>query len=168
VAEMRIDRRHSRLYGGSCAKGRRCAKLLSTMRLLRLLKGKGASVLGPLESEIMEAVWAAQAPVSVGDVQEVLYKKKQKLAYSTVKAVLTNLASKGYLRKKSEGRSNSFAATESKEQFKKKVVKEVLSSLLRDHRDPLLAHLIDDLAIDKESLAKLESLLAKKKAELNL
>jgi predicted transcriptional regulator len=137
------------------------------MRVLRLFQSKGASVLGPLESQIMDVVWAAQEPVLVSDVHAALRKKKHDLAYSTVKAVLTNLAAKGYLRKRSEGRSNSFAAAESKQQFKERVVKEVLKSLLRDHRDPLLAHLIDDLAVDEESLTKLETLLAKKRAELS-
>lgn len=136
------------------------------MRVLRLFKNKGASVLGPLESQIMNVVWAAQESVSVGDVHAALHRKKQNLAYSTVKAVLTNLASKGYLRKRSEGRSNYFTPTESREAFKERVVEEVLNSLLKDHRDPLLAHLVNDLAVDEESLAKLESLLAKKRAEL--
>lgn len=137
------------------------------MKVLRLFRGKGASALGPLESRIMDIVWDASEPLSVGDVHSALRKKKHDLAYSTVKAVLTNLAAKGYLHKKSEGRSNSFAAVESKEKFKERLVREVLSSLLKDHRDPLLAHLVDDLAVDKESLAKLESLLAKKRAELS-
>lgn len=143
------------------------AKLLSTMRVLRMFRSKGASVFGPLETQIMDVVWAAREPVSVSDVHAALRKKKHNLAYSTVKAVLTNLSSKGYLRKRSEGRSNSFAAAESKEEFKQRVVKEVLDSLLRDYRDPLLVHLIDDLAVDKESLARLEVLLAKKRAELS-
>ena len=137
------------------------------MRLLRLFEGKGASALGPLESRIMDVIWAApHERVSVSDVHAALHKKKHNLAYSTVKAVLTNLAAKGYLEKRSEGRSNSFAARESKEQFKERLVKEVLHSLLRDHRDPLLAHLVNDLAVDKQSLATLERLLAKKRAEL--
>jgi predicted transcriptional regulator len=138
------------------------------MQLLRLFRGKGASVLGPLESRVMDVVWSHKEPVSVGDVHSALRKKGRKLSYSTVKAVLTNLASKGHLRKRSEGRSNSFAAVASKEEFKERVVKQVLDSLIGEHRDPLLAHLVDDLAVDEESLAKLEELLAKKRAELKL
>jgi len=137
------------------------------MKVLRLFQTKGASILGPLESRVMDVVWATQEPVSVNYVHATLRKKKHNLAYSTVKAVLSNLASKGYLRKRNEGRSNSFAATASKEQFKDRLVKDVLNSLIRDHREPLLAHLVNDLAVDEESLGKLESLLARKRAELS-
>lgn len=133
--------------------------------LLRLRKGE-ASILGPLETEVMEAVWDAAAPVTVADVHRALCGKRRNIAYSTVKAVLTNLSDKGHLKKKQQGRSNSFAATRSRESFKERVVQSVLSSLIKEHRAPLIAHLVNDLVTDRQSVEELEELVRQRRLEL--
>jgi len=135
------------------------------MGMFRFSKRAG-TVLGPLEDDIMEIVWAQGEPVTVAAVQRALGRRKKTLAYSTVKAVLTNLAEKGHLRKRSEGRSNVFSAVKTREEFRKQVVDEVMGSLLRDYRNPLLAHLVDRVARDPQSLDELERLIASKRREL--
>lgn len=122
-----------------------------------------AATFGPLEAEVMDAVWAAGKPVTVGDVAEALARRKPALAYSTIKAVLTNLADKGHLSKRPVGRANSFVAKQSKEEFERDVVGGVVDSLLRDYRNPLLSHLADELADDPKSIAEFERLLAERK-----
>jgi predicted transcriptional regulator len=135
------------------------------MPLFRLdRKGRG-TVLGPLEDQVMQIVWAAGKPVPVSEVHRALHLKKKDVAYSTVKAILTNLSAKGYVKKRSEGKSNVFSAAISREDFKEKVVKDLLASLSRDYRNPLMAHLVDQLATDAESLDQLEKLIAAKRAE---
>jgi predicted transcriptional regulator len=141
------------------------AKLLSIM-LLRLFRKGGASILGPLESEIMNVVWDASAAVTVADVHRVLQARGREIAYSTVKAVLSNLTGKGYLKKKPSGRSNIFVARESRAAFKDRMIRNVLSSLLKEHRAPLMVHLVDDLATDRESIEELENLVRQKRREL--
>jgi predicted transcriptional regulator len=137
------------------------------MRVLRILRGTaGASPLGPLETQIMEIVWESGQPVSVRDVLDALIRKRRNLAYSTVKAVLTNLTNKRYLRRREDGRVNYFSPTESRQEFRRKTVNAVIDSLLKQHRDPLLANLVDRLAVDVETLDDLERLIAKKRAEL--
>lgn len=137
------------------------------MRLLRILRGTGsASPLGPLETQVMEIVWESAQPVSVRDVLDALIRKRHNLAYSTVKAVLTNLTSKRYLRRREEGRANYFSPVESQEEFRQKTVNAVINSLLKQHRDPLLANLVDRLAVDEKTLDDLDRLIAKKRAEL--
>lgn len=111
----------------------------------------------------MDAVWASGLPVTVGDIAGALGRRKPTLAYSTVKAVLSNLAEKGYLSKRLVGRANSFVAKQSKEDFERDVVGGVLDSLLRDYRNPLLSHLADELADDPKSIAEFERLLAERK-----
>jgi predicted transcriptional regulator len=135
------------------------------MGMFRFSKREG-TVLGPLEDEIMEIVWAQGEPVPVAAVHRALGRRKKALAYSTVKAVLTNLAAKGHLRKRSEGRSNVFAAVKSREEFRRQVVDEVVGSLLGDYRNPLLSHLVDRVARDPRSLDELERLIASKRREL--
>jgi len=111
----------------------------------------------------MDAVWAAEKPVTVGDIADAIARRKPTLAYSTIKAVLTNLADKGYLSKRLIGRANSFVAEQSKEDFERDVVGVVVDSLLRDYRNPLLSHLADELADDPKAIAEFERLLAERK-----
>jgi predicted transcriptional regulator len=63
--------------------------------------------LGPLESEVMEATWKLGGWVTIADVLEERERSGgSKLAYSTIKAVVSNLHDKGHLRKRSEGKQN--------------------------------------------------------------
>jgi len=136
------------------------------MRIFRLGKRSIGTVLGPLEDEIMEIVWSEKEPLAVSAVQRELARRRKALAYSTVKSVLTNLAGKGHLRKRSAGRSNVFSAVRSREDFRRRVVDEVLGSLVKDYRNPLLAHLVDRAVWDRESLEELEKLVAAKRRKL--
>jgi predicted transcriptional regulator len=133
------------------------------MRLLRLTRNGNASALGPLESRVMEALWSATNEVSVADVLAVLSKRKPVLSYSTVKAVLSNLVLKGHAKKRSIGRSNAFAARTSRAAFQRHVVSEVIDSLIQSYREPVLAHLVDELTLDDKTLDELERLIAEKR-----
>jgi predicted transcriptional regulator len=139
--------------------------MVSTMRTKVFKPGERgtATTFGPLEAKVIDAVWAAKRPVTVSDVASALGRRKPTLAYSTIKAVLTNLADKGYLSKRLIGRANSFVAKQSKEEFERDVVGGVVGSLLRDYRNPLLSHLADELADDPKAIAEFEQLLAERK-----
>lgn len=138
---------------------------LADMGLFRFGRGDTSTILGPLEDEIMKLVWSAQCPVTVTDVHSALEQEGRELAYSTVKAVLSNLATKGYLRKRSQGKANVFAAVMSETSFREKVVGEVLDALTQDYRNPLLVSLVDRLGADPKTLDELERLVAIKKSE---
>ena len=111
----------------------------------------------------MEALWNATSAVSVADVLAVLSKRKPVLSYSTVKAVLSNLTLKGHVKKRSIGRSNVFTPATTRAAFQKHVVSEVIDSLIHSYREPVLAHLIDELASDDGMLDELERLIAEKR-----
>lgn len=136
------------------------------MRIFRLGSQGVGTVLGPLENEVMEVVWREAEPVSVAHVHQALARKTKPLAYSTIKAVLSNLTDKGYLRKRSVGRSNLFRAVQTREQFRQRVVAEVLGSLVKDYRNPLIAQLVDELAADPATLDDLERLIASKREKM--
>lgn len=139
------------------------------MRIFRLGKKGSGSVFGPLEEEVMEVVWALSPPVTVAQVLRALRstkKQKKDLAYSTVKAILSNLTDKSYLRKTSEGRSNVFSPIENRQKFQERVVSEVVGTLARNYRQPLLAHLVDEIATDRTTLDDLERLIAEKRAAM--
>jgi len=94
---------------------------------------------------------------------DVLARRKKPLAYSTIKTILTNLADKGYLVKRAAGRANSFAAAQSKLDFDRDVVGGVVNTLMRDYRNPLLAHLANELVGDPATIAEFEQLLAQRR-----
>jgi len=136
---------------------------LADMRFLRLTRNGDASTLGPLESRVMETLWNATDAVSVAEVLAVLSKRKPVLSYSTVKAVLSNLTLKGHVKKRSIGRSNVFTPKTNRAAFHKHVVSEVIDSLIHSYREPVLAHLVDELASDDSTLDELERLIAEKR-----
>lgn len=133
--------------------------------MLRILSRKRATVLGPLEDQIMIVLWSASAPMTVSQVHSALPQRKP-IAYSTVKAVLTNLTAKGYLTRKSAGRSNSFSPKMSRDEFQERMIGDVLNSLMQECRAPLLAHLVDGLAADEDTIREIRHLLSKKEAEI--
>lgn len=122
-----------------------------------------ASVLGPLESAVMNAVWALDCPSTVGDVTEWLEGSGQHIHYSSAKTTLNTLTEKGYLTKRPLGKANTFAAAVSRDEFEQRVVGGVLTGLMRNYRNPLMASLAQTLANDPESLSEFERLLAEQR-----
>jgi predicted transcriptional regulator len=121
--------------------------------------------LGPLESEIMEIVWALGGWVTVTDVVEERERRGTSSVYSTVKAVTQNLHDKGHLKKRPHGKQNAFSPTLARDEFERRAVGRVVDPLLRHHRNPLLAHIVNELIDDKDAIAELEALLAAKRAK---
>jgi predicted transcriptional regulator len=125
-----------------------------------------AAVLGPLEGKVMEVIWRTGGAVAVPDVHRALNSKKRALSYSAVKAVLNNLADKGHLAKSRQGKVTYFAAVLSREAFDTKVISTVVGSLKRNFGTPIIAQLVDELAVDGETLREFERVIAAKKTEL--
>ncbi|HWT04675.1 MAG TPA: BlaI/MecI/CopY family transcriptional regulator [Xanthomonadales bacterium] len=121
-------------------------------------------VLGPLESELMEAAWALGRWASVGDVLE----QRERLGgapatYSTIKNVIANLHDKGHLRKRPAGKQNEFIPAVSRDEFARRAVGRVVDPLLRNHRNPLFAHIVDGLLEDDAAIAEFEALIAERR-----
>lgn len=113
----------------------------------------------------MEVLWRAKAPLSVAEVRPGLPRQEDSLSYSTIKAVLNNLSEKGHVVKRSAGRSNVFAPAKTRSEFESQIVSTVLKSLLRSYREPVIAHLVDELNADKKMLDQLERMIEQKKGE---
>ena len=110
----------------------------------------------------MDEVWSRGGWVTVTDIHAACSQRGRQLSYSTIKAIMTNLAEKGHLHKRSAGKANEFKAVQTKAAFGDSVVGDVLAPLMRDYRNPLLAHIVDQLHDDSD-VAELERLLAEKK-----
>jgi predicted transcriptional regulator len=134
--------------------------------VFRPSRSGAASVLGPLEGEIMEVVWRESRSISVPDVHRALTAAGRPISYSAVKAVLNNLADKGRLNKSRQGKATFFEAAASREEFDAQVVAAVVSSLKRNFGSAVIAQLVDELADDEETLQEFERVIAQRKAEL--
>ena len=121
--------------------------------------GGSASVLGPLESTVLNALWAIGAAATVGDVVERLESQGHSVHYSSAKTTLNTLVAKGYAQKRSVGRANAFAAAVSQAEFDARVVQGVVGGLMRNYRNPLLSHLAEQLAHDDSSLEEFRRLI---------
>ena len=137
------------------------------MRRTFRLDGNGSgTALGPLEAQVMDRIWSKATWVSVGDIHAAIEAAGAPISYSTVKTVMNNLVEKGHLRKRSAGRANEFLATASRSEFERTVVDDVIRPLIANYRNPLLAHIVNQLD-DENGIAELERLLAEKKAHRN-
>lgn len=104
----------------------------------------------------MEVLWR-RGEASVNDVIEDLPRGRD-LAYTTVKTVMTRLAEKGYLRRRSRAKAYVYEATRTREEFLRAASEEVLRGVLVDFGEPVLAHLIGSVpGLDRETLDRLQA-----------
>ncbi len=88
-------------------------------------------VLGDLEAEIMELVWARPTglPVTVREIWEVLYERRR-CAYTTVMNTMTRLARKKLLRVEREDQAYLYYPTSTQDEFVSRFVGRMLENLL--------------------------------------
>ena len=134
--------------------------------IFRSSRSGPATVLGPLESEIMKVIWKKGQVLSVGDVHLALTGRGRDISYSAVKAVLNNLADKAHLTKTRQSKVTLFAAEVSREAFDANVISVVVRSLKRNYGSAVITELVDQLAVDKKTIAEFERLIAQRKSEL--
>ena len=107
-------------------------------------KQKAETLLGDLESEIMNVVWQSHEPVSVQFVTDVL-KLKRKIAYTTVMTVMSRLAEKGLLKRKEKGRAFLYHANVSKQAFLTRMTKQILKNFVTYFGEDSAAHFVEEL-----------------------
>ena len=116
---------------------------------------KTNSGFAPLESEVMDAVWAAPDQVSVREVLDALNRRRsQPLAYTTVMTVMNRLTTKNVLRRHGERRRYVYEATAT--DAAGIAVREVIQT----YGDAAVAHFVDEASADAAILRRLRALLA--------
>ena len=112
-------------------------------------------LLGPLEQDVMDAVWTLGA-TTVRDVHAVLAEDRQ-IAYTTVMTTMTRLATKGLLERDTSGLAHVYGAVVPRDEYARSTVGSVLSWLLQRYPEPAAAYLaevVDDVdAVTMENLA---------------
>ncbi|HEX9546225.1 MAG TPA: BlaI/MecI/CopY family transcriptional regulator [Acidimicrobiales bacterium] len=118
----------------------------------------GAGQLGPLEAEVMEAVWSAGEPRSVRAVLDALNRgRRQPLAYTTVMTVMARLAEKEILRRKMDGRGYLYEAAVSD------VAGIAVRDVIRDFGESAVASFVEQARSDPRLLKRLERLMQQKR-----
>ncbi len=122
--------------------------------------------LGPLETRVMEAIWAREIEASVRDVFETL---GPDLAYTTVMTTLDRLYKKGLLSRRREGRGFLYSPRVSREQLSSGLAGGVMEALLGDPAEarPVLSSIVDAVGErDRAMLDELERLVREKRRAL--
>ena len=135
------------------------------MAVFRPDKSGAAVAVGPLESKVLDTLWNEGPTLSVPEVHSAL-NKLEPLSYSAVKAVLNNLAGKGWLRKEKRGKVTCFEILKSRGEFDSEVMSTVIESLHRNYGRPAIAQLVDQFAVDEDSIREFEKLIAERKQEI--
>jgi predicted transcriptional regulator len=116
---------------------------------------KTSNGLAPLESEVMDAVWQADSPVSVRLVLDVLNERRDEpLAYTTVMTVMNRLVAKSVLARHGERRRYLYEATAGD------AAGLAVRDVLRAHGDAAVAHFVDEVRTDPAVLRRLRAILA--------
>ena len=118
------------------------------------VRDERGSVLGPLEREVMRALWAAKEPLSVRAVLERLNdRRRPPLAYTTVMTVLSRLTEKEIVRRQRAGRGYVYEAALPNE------AAIAVRETMRDFGDAAVAHFVDEARADPRLRRRLQRLL---------
>ena len=112
------------------------------------------TLLGPLEQEVMEAMWRL-GDATVRDVHGELAAMRS-IAYTTVMTTMTRLAAKGLLQRDTAGLAHRYRPAVSRERYAQSAVGDVLTWLLDRYPEPAAAYLAE--AVDDVDGVSLEAL----------
>lgn len=115
-------------------------------------------MLGRLEAQIMEAMWAAEGPVCVENVREALAERGKSAAYTTVMTTLSRLYTKGLLAREQRGKAYYYTPRVTRRELTSSVTKQVIDGLLGSFAEPAMAYFVE--ALSDESPDKLEQLVS--------
>lgn len=111
-------------------------------------------VLGSLEAEVMELLWAADGPLTVREAMETLNRDRTPpLAYTTVLTVLSRLADKGAATRSIKGRAHRYAPAVTDEAAL------AVNDVLRTYGDAAVTHFLDQAGADPALRDRLRALL---------
>jgi predicted transcriptional regulator len=129
--------------------------------------GQQIVLLGPLEIQVMEVLWAA----GERSVREVIEQLDRKLAYTTVMTTLDRLFKKGLLDREKSERAFLYSARVSHHEWERRRAGDLVAGLLaasQPSRELLLSSLVDAVGQhDASLLEELEEKIRRKRKELS-
>ncbi len=122
-------------------------------------------MLGELESQVMEIVWA-RGKATVRDVHEAITRKRS-LAYTTIMTVMSRLAEKGVLRRALADGAYVYRPAQPRSEFEAHAASRLLKNALDAYGDAAIASFVDLLAErEPEQIDELDRLLKAKRRAL--
>lgn len=120
-------------------------------------------LLGDLEAEIMEFVWAA-GESTVREVHEIVGRRRD-LAYTTVMTVMSRLAEKGLLtRRKGSHKAMVYSPAVEREAFLRRASASIFRGLFGDFGSPAMSQLVDMISDESdERIDELARLIEEKR-----
>ena len=111
------------------------------------------------EQEVMQALWACQAPAARTDIDEILY-KSHPMAMTTLLTLLTRLNEKGFITIEKKGRKSYYTPCVSQEEYLASQSKNFFQKLCGGNLS-VFANALCDSGLTKEEIAELRDLLDK-------
>ena len=132
-------------------------------RMLNLLRRSPIAQLGPLERQLLAALWTRGSST----VREILDVGDIKLAYTTVMTTLDRLYKKQLLNRVAEGRAFRYSPRYTQEELEKAAVGETIKQLLGSGAALPLSYLVEAVSEhDASLLDDFQRLLDEKRREL--
>ena len=111
------------------------------------------------EQEVMQALWACQAPAARTDIEEILF-KSHPMAMTTLLTLLTRLNEKGFITIEKKGRKSYYTPCVSQEEYLASQSKNFFQKLCGGNLS-VFANALCDSGLTKEEIAELRDLLDK-------
>jgi predicted transcriptional regulator len=106
---------------------------------------------GDRELDVMAVLWE----IGSGTVSEVRERLSAKLAYTTVLTILRNLEAKEFVSHQEEGRAHRYFPRIAQRTAQRSALTRLVDALFKGSNEELLAHLVDDRALDADALRRL-------------
>jgi predicted transcriptional regulator len=119
----------------------------------------GASLLGELESVLMEWMWGR----GEASVPEARAECVPHLAHTTVLTTMIRLYKKGLLKRRQAGRAHIYATALTKEEYQRHVMHYLLEMVLGENSGAVLSHFVNAVSVDEEMLERLDQLVKAKR-----
>lgn len=121
--------------------------------------------LTPLELEVMDVVWDHGECSSSVIVDA--FSRKRKLAATTIRTVLSNIESKGYLRRvPTTDRAIHYRPTRDRERVASQSLRPLVGQLFGGSPKAAIAHLIANERLDESELDELKAMLEARRKEM--
>ena len=111
------------------------------------------------EQEVMQALWACQAPAARTDIEEILF-QSHPMAMTTLLTLLTRLNEKGFITIEKKGRKSYYTPCVSQEEYLASQSKTFFQKLCGGNLS-VFANALCDSGLTKEEIAELRDLLDK-------
>jgi BlaI family transcriptional regulator, penicillinase repressor len=126
------------------------------------MRPKNNTLSGP-QLDIMKVVWRL-GEATVRDVYEDL-RLQRPIAYTTVMTTMKTMATRGYLKKRTEGRAFVYAATTPENRMLKGIVGDFIDRVFNGATEPLLAHLVRERRLSEKDLEKIRKMIREEKKQ---